>query len=181
MSKVYIGGCLCGSIRFTASSPNNSHTCSCDICRKHTGAPTVVWIEFDAENVEWTGKAGKPTTWRSSETSCRAFCPHCGSSVGAIDDAPVIALLAGAFDDPNDEDLAPEFHSFSDMQPAWWQKNVTKLVGNAYQACVLLAHLFHRSSAANRFQSHCKSHPAAGHCSLSQTDLQALLQACRAR
>ena len=50
MSKVYIGGCLCGSIRFTASSPNNSHTCSCDICRKHTGAPTVVWIEFDAEN-----------------------------------------------------------------------------------------------------------------------------------
>lgn len=51
MSKVYIGGCLCGSIRFTASSPNNSHTCSCDICRKHTGAPTVVWIEFDAEKV----------------------------------------------------------------------------------------------------------------------------------
>ena len=44
MSKVYIGGCLCGSIRFTASSPNNSHTCSCDICRKHTGAPTVVWV-----------------------------------------------------------------------------------------------------------------------------------------
>lgn len=121
MSKVYIGGCLCGSIRFTASSPNNSHTCSCYICRKHTGAPTVVWIEFDAENVEWTGKAGKPTTWRSSETTSRAFCPQCGSSVGAIDDAPVIALLAGAFDDPNDEDLAPEFHSFSDMQPAWWQ------------------------------------------------------------
>lgn len=113
--------CLCGSIRFTASSPNNSHTCSCDICRKHTGAPTVVWIEFDAENVEWTGKAGKPTTWRSSETTSRAFCPQCGSSVGAIDDAPVIALLAGAFDDPNDEDLAPEFHSFSDMRPAWWE------------------------------------------------------------
>ena len=126
MSKVYIGGCLCGSIRFTASSPNNSHTCSCDICRKHTGAPTVVWIEFDAENVEWTGKAGKPTTWRSSETTSRAFCPQCGSSVGAIDDAPVIALLAGAFDDPNDEDLAPEFHSFSDMRPAWWG-NRTKL------------------------------------------------------
>ena len=151
MSKVYIGGCLCGSIRFTASSPNNSHTCSCDICRKHTGAPTVVWIEFDAENVEWTGKAGKPTTWRSSETSCRAFCPQCGSSVGAICSQP------------------------------GGKTNVTKLVGNAYQACVLLAHLFHRSSAANRFRSHCKSHPAAGHCSLCQTDLQALLQACRAR
>ena len=148
MSKVYIGGCLCGSIRFTASSPNNSHTCSCDICRKHTGAPTVVWIEFDAENVEWTGKAGKPTTWRSSETTSRAFCPQCGSSVGAIDDAPVIALLAGAFDDP---------------------------------AYVLLAHLFHHSFAVNRFRLHCKSHPAAGHCSQYQTDLQVLPQAYRAR
>ena len=97
MSKVYIGGCLCGSIRFTASSPNNSHTCSCDICRKHTGAPTVVWIEFDAENVEWTGKAGKPTTRRSSETTSRAFCPQCGSSVGAIDDAPVICAFSRRF------------------------------------------------------------------------------------
>ncbi|MGO0760742.1 GFA family protein, partial [Citrobacter freundii] len=29
-------------------------------------------------------------------TTSRAFCPQCGSSVGAIDDAPVIALLAGA-------------------------------------------------------------------------------------
>ena len=60
MSKVYIGGCLCGSIRFTASSPNNSHTCSCDICRKHTGAPTVVWIEFDAENVREKPENRKP-------------------------------------------------------------------------------------------------------------------------
>ena len=76
MSKIYTGGCLCGSIRFTATNPNNSHTCSCDI------------------------------------------------SVGAIDDAPVIALLVGGFDDPNDADLAPEFHSFTDMQPTWWQKEV---------------------------------------------------------
>lgn len=73
MSKVYVGGCLCGSIRFKATNPNNSHSCSCEICRKHTGAPTVVWIEFAAENVEWTGTSGLPTTWRSSETSSRAF------------------------------------------------------------------------------------------------------------
>ena len=122
MSKIYSGGCVCGSVRFTATTPNNSHSCSCDICRRHTGAPTVVWIEFNAENVEWTGIAGQPATWRSSEISSRAFCPQCGSSVGAIDDAPIIALLAGGFDDPNDESLAPQFHSFSDMMPVWWQK-----------------------------------------------------------
>lgn len=88
MSKVYIGGCLCGSIRFTASSPNNSHTCSCDICRKHTGAPTVVWIEFDAENVEWTGKAGKPKHGAHQQRPVGPF----ALSAGAIDDASVIAL-----------------------------------------------------------------------------------------
>jgi hypothetical protein len=115
MTNEFSGGCLCGAIRFKATSPANPQTCSCDICQKHTGTQSAAWIEFSASNVQWIGEGGKPATYRSSPASSRAFCPRCGSSIGAIDDGPVIALLSGVFDNPNDPVLAPEFHSFEDL------------------------------------------------------------------
>ncbi|BBW44541.1 TPA: GFA family protein [Enterobacter asburiae] len=121
MEKVFSGGCLCGAVRFTAANGGNVHTCSCDICQKHTGAQTVVWIEFPAENVQWIGPGGRPATWRSSDYSSRAFCPTCGSSIGAIDDSPTIAFFTGVFDDSDQSEFAPENHSFYDMMPAWWR------------------------------------------------------------
>lgn len=90
---------------FFGGSAENPHTCSCSICQKHTGAYSVSWVEFDAQDVTWTGQGDKPAVWRSSNISSRAFCSHCGSSVGAIDDAPTVALLTGVFDEPQDEDL----------------------------------------------------------------------------
>ncbi|MCU6406205.1 GFA family protein [Enterobacter quasiroggenkampii] len=121
MEKVFSGRCLCGAVRFNAANGGNVHTCSCDICQKHTGAQTVVWIEFPAENVQWIGPGGRPATWRSSDYSSRAFCPTCGSSIGAIDDAHTIAFLTGVFDDPDQSEFAPENHAFDDMKPAWWR------------------------------------------------------------
>lgn len=52
------GGCLCGFIRFTAINPSSPHSCSCDMCQKHTGCQTAVWIEFDSADVEWTAEGG---------------------------------------------------------------------------------------------------------------------------
>lgn len=52
------GGCLCGFIRFTAINPSSPHSCSCDMCQKHTGCHTAVWIEFDSADVEWTAEGG---------------------------------------------------------------------------------------------------------------------------
>lgn len=114
------GGCLCDDIRFLAISPRNIHSCSCDICQKHTGAQTAVWLEFSAENVEWIGKGGKPAIYRSSDYSSRAFCTKCGSSLGAIDDEPTVALLTGVMDEPAQLALQLEYHSFVDLAPAWW-------------------------------------------------------------
>ncbi len=124
MMKTYSGGCLCGSIRFEAQGDPvklHPHSCSCKNCQRHTGAPVAVWAEFAAQAVRWTGTGGAPATYRSSAYSCRAFCPACGSSVGAIDDEPVIALLLGCFDDNNQPELAPDYQSFADMKPDWWQ------------------------------------------------------------
>ena len=118
--KIHSGGCLCGAVRFEATGPaEKPHTCSCRFCQRHTGAPTAAWVEFPAGRIAWTGAAGRPSTWRSSDYSSRAFCPACGSSIGAIDDEPVVALLVGSFDDLTDPAFMPEYHSFEDCRPGW--------------------------------------------------------------
>ena len=118
--NIHSGGCLCGAVRFEATGPaEKPHTCSCRFCQRHTGTPTAAWVEFPAGRIAWTGAAGRPSTWRSSDYSSRAFCPACGSSIGAIDDEPVVALLVGSFDDPTDPAFMPEYHSFEDCRPGW--------------------------------------------------------------
>ncbi|MFY8031062.1 MAG: GFA family protein [Devosia sp.] len=119
--KTYSGGCLCGAVRFTAVGPAaKPHTCSCKMCQRHTGSFTVSWVEFPRESVTWNGPSGPPATYRSSDYSSRAFCPTCGSSLGAIDDAPVIALVLGVFDKPSAQELMPTSHSFRSARPKWW-------------------------------------------------------------
>lgn len=119
--KIYEGGCLCGHIRFSANGPAlKPHTCSCRQCQRHSGALTQVWVEFSQDQVRWTGPGGEPAKWRSSEWSSRAFCPVCGSTIGAIDDNPTLALAVGIFDSPNRQELAPASHSHISKRPKWW-------------------------------------------------------------
>lgn len=119
--KRYAGGCLCGAIRFEAvAAPDKPHTCSCRMCQRHTGALTTAWVEFPKEAVTWTGPGGEPSVYRSSDYSSRAFCPACGSTLGAIDDKPVVAILLGAFDAPNRKELMPTYHSYRSGRPKWW-------------------------------------------------------------
>ncbi|MGE3308021.1 MAG: GFA family protein [Rhizobiaceae bacterium] len=124
-AKPFLGGCLCGSIRFEADAPAaRPHTCSCRMCQRHSGALTLAWVEFSREAVRWTGVGGAPATWRSSDFSSRAFCPACGSSLGAIDDAPTVALLLGTFDKPGAKGLKPTAHSFKGGRPLWWHVEI---------------------------------------------------------
>jgi hypothetical protein len=124
-TKVLTGGCLCGHIRFEAKGiPQKPHTCSCGMCRKHSGGLTLTWVEYPRADVKWTGKGGKPRTWRSSDFSSRAFCPKCGSTLGALDDNPVVALTTGAFDKPQLLPLKPEYHAFKGARPKWWNVEI---------------------------------------------------------
>jgi hypothetical protein len=119
--KTYAGGCLCGHIRFAADAPAlKPHTCSCLMCQRHTGAFTTAWVEFPKGAVRWTGPGGTPATYRSSDWSSRAFCPQCGSSIGAIDENPTVGLLLGTFERTNDKDLRPSGHSYRSSRPRWW-------------------------------------------------------------
>ncbi|MGL4635920.1 MAG: GFA family protein [Beijerinckiaceae bacterium] len=119
------GGCLCGWIRFEAhGKPGKPHTCSCKMCQRQTGALTTTWVEYPKEAVQWTGEGGMPATFRSSDFSNRAFCPKCGSAIGAIDDKPTIGLHLGVFDSNNRKDVMPEYHSYKGGRPKWWQVTI---------------------------------------------------------
>ncbi|MDY0883364.1 GFA family protein [Dongia soli] len=119
------GGCLCGHIRFRATGePLRPHTCSCTMCQQHSGAPTLCWVIFPRDAVEWIGEGGMPALYRSSDFSSRAFCPRCGSNLGAIDDAPTIGLVSGSFDEKDQLALRPLTHSFDTSRPSWWSIDI---------------------------------------------------------
>ena len=119
--QTWTGRCHCGAIRFEAEGPPlKPHSCSCKMCQRHTGSLTASWVEFPRDAVRWIGPSGEPSTWRSSDISSRAFCGTCGSSLGAIDDQPTIALLLGSFDRTSAADLKPAYHSYKGGRPKWW-------------------------------------------------------------
>jgi hypothetical protein len=122
MGSIYEGGCLCGDVRFAVEGPLAfPHTCSCKMCQRHSGSLTQVWVEVGKDQIRWTGQHGAPATWRSSPGSSRAFCRTCGSTIGAIDDKPVVALAIGTFDKNGSAKLAPQSHSYISGRPKWWK------------------------------------------------------------
>ncbi len=90
------------------------------MCQRHSGGLTLAWVEFPCDAVRWTGPGGQPAVWRSSERSSRAFCATCGSTLGAVDDAPTVALMLGSFDSANRKELAPIGHPYVTRRPRWW-------------------------------------------------------------
>ena len=74
------GGCKCGAIRYQAfGAPIEITYCHCSDCRGYTGAPVVVWVAFDAENVRFL--KGKRKMFESSPGISWGFCDNCGTSL----------------------------------------------------------------------------------------------------
>lgn len=121
------GGCLCGHIRFSAGgAPSFPHLCSCRMCQRWSGAPTVAWVEFPLAELSWNGPGGAPTLHRSSAKSQRGFCPKCGGTLCALDDGyDKASLTIACFDDPNGFTLGKQ-HSFSEMAPGWWKVEIAR-------------------------------------------------------
>lgn len=90
------------------------------MCQRHSGAPALVWVSYSKSAVVWDGPGGEPALWRSSDHSSRAFCPRCGSTLGAVDDVPTIGLVSGAFDRAGIKALAPVSHSYRSARVRWW-------------------------------------------------------------
>jgi hypothetical protein len=112
------GGCLCGSVRYTAEGPPRVHYCHCNMCRKATGSAFAVLAWVAAKNLRWHGTATRRER-RSSPIAARSFCPRCGTPLTlAYDDRPErLALHAGTLDEP--ERFAPASHYGVEGRLAW--------------------------------------------------------------
>lgn len=94
------GGCLCGSVRYTAEEPTHVHYCHCGMCRKATGSAFAVLAWVAAASLRWIGDEAARSERRSSPIARRSFCARCGTPLTlAYDDRPErLALHAGTLD-----------------------------------------------------------------------------------
>lgn len=112
------GGCLCGDIRYRATSePEFVTHCHCQMCRRHSGALFATDVGFRVDYFTWL--KGEPTYYQSSEALQRGFCSRCGSTISAryLEDMNLLVIPAGSLD--RVESVRPECHIMTESQVPW--------------------------------------------------------------
>ena len=114
------GGCMCGAVRYEAAgAPAAVSHCHCESCRRHTGAPMVTLVSFEAGRVRFT--KGERRIYNSSPGVGRAFCGDCGSPLtweSEYDGRSVIEFHVGTLDAPNA--VTPAWHVYHDERLDWF-------------------------------------------------------------
>ena len=97
------GGCQCGAVRYSVEGePQHVALCHCSDCRKSSGAPMVSWAAF-AEG-EFTLEQGALTTFNSSGSALRSFCPKCGTGIAYRNEEflpGIVDIQSATLDDPD--------------------------------------------------------------------------------
>jgi hypothetical protein len=123
MSDTILGGCLCGAIRFEASSvPALQVLCHCTDCQTISGAAAYAAYAVPIDSLKVT--QGKPAHFEvkadSGQINSRHFYPTCGTRVWAILAEMGLASINGlALDDRSH--FHPTINYFPDSAPAWCQ------------------------------------------------------------
>ena len=114
----YLGGCLCGGVRYQVSGQVSSPCfCHCASCRRATGAPMVPWGTFARAGFLIT--RGALTAYRSSPGVTRGFCAACGTSLTFHNEARAaeIDVTLATLDDPTL--IAPQMHLWVGDKLPW--------------------------------------------------------------
>jgi hypothetical protein len=119
-AKQVRGGCLCGAIRFTVTTPTVfcGH-CHCSMCRRNHGAAYVTWFAVARSQVSIDCGSDLLTRYESSEHGSRSFCSRCGSSLFCVSNRhpEIIDIPLANMDSPIDR--LPESHLYFDDRAAW--------------------------------------------------------------
>ncbi len=124
MSSVTEGGCACGACRFELhGDPMFVQACHCTDCRRSSGAPFLVNIWIESENVVVVagdpasvllggGESGKPCeVW---------YCSDCGTALWSryhVSPGDCRWVRAGTLDDP--ARFTPDAHIWTRSKLAW--------------------------------------------------------------
>ena len=74
--------------------------CHCESCRKHTGAPVAVFVDYEIHHVQFSGTMLKK--YVSSQDVVRSFCSNCGSTMTyeGLNTPNMLHIHLGVFDKP---------------------------------------------------------------------------------
>ena len=99
------GGCLCGTVRYTAEAdPTSGTVCHCRDCQKFTGSAFAALVRVPKETMTIEGMFKTfSSIGGSGNPILRHFCPECGSSIAekSAMRPDNIVLNVGTFDDPS--------------------------------------------------------------------------------
>ena len=115
--KAMSGGCLCGTVRFTATPEGREiGACHCSMCRKWAAGPFLVLDCADTLTVDDPTHLG---VYRSSDWAERCFCKVCGTPLFyKLIAQNMYFVSAEAFDDRSGYALKSEI--FIDEKPAYY-------------------------------------------------------------
>ncbi len=105
MAGRFTGGCLCGALRYQATSePEFMGYCCCDDCQKASGSGFIPFVGFPAGALQVNGPhTVYSLTHADGRTSERFSCARCSSLVfgGEPGNAHGNTIYAGTLDDPS--------------------------------------------------------------------------------
>jgi len=114
------GGCLCGALRYEASSaPQHAGYCFCTDCRKASGSAFIGFMGFAPDQITVTGETRRHhSPAANGNTATRNYCAACGSLVfGGGHDLGGVNIYAGSLDDA--ALFKPSMAIFTRDKPDW--------------------------------------------------------------
>ena len=121
MSETFVGGCLCGQVRYEVGSlPRLQVACHCASCRKHSGSAFSASAVVPRDDIQLDGETKTYTEVGDSGNEIkRTFCPNCGSSVYSqvVASPDSIVLQLGSIDDPTW--FKPRVNFWADSALSW--------------------------------------------------------------
>ncbi|SIO04192.1 GFA family protein [Vannielia litorea] len=113
------GRCLCGATRFAFATEAVlwQGLCTCESCRRASGAPVVGWI--GVTNGAWRWEGAPPGRYSSRPGVERCFCTRCGAPLtyASADHPGETHFLAAQLDDPMG--FVPDHTDHSDEALPW--------------------------------------------------------------
>ncbi len=122
MQKI-VGGCLCGSVRYSSNSePGMVVVCHCVKCQKKTGSAFSIGFSLPSPAINFTGDTLDTYPDNSGSSGCtlnRSFCSRCGSPVAGQGEAypGLVFINVGTLD--NSSWVEPSHHIWCSQKQPW--------------------------------------------------------------